>query len=125
MLLQKFAVSEVFPCIPADSGQPLFWRFFFFIDKTLMIVFRNDSQNPGIHAISACRTTFELRRLFADRHSANCFDLHCGIASGSVISGKIGAKTGKLDFTVIGDTVNMAARIKSIDQDQYCFQIIY
>ncbi|MEW6708376.1 MAG: adenylate/guanylate cyclase domain-containing protein [Candidatus Riflebacteria bacterium] len=83
------------------------------IDKTLMIVFRNDAQNPGSHAIAACRTAFELRRLFADKHSPNCFDLHCGIASGSVISGKIGAKTGKLDFTVIGDTVNMAARIKS------------
>ncbi|MFZ5950891.1 MAG: adenylate/guanylate cyclase domain-containing protein [Candidatus Rifleibacteriota bacterium] len=83
------------------------------IDKTLMIVFRNDSENPGYHALQACRTACELRRFFAGSNSDGHFDIHCGIASGSVISGKIGTKTGKLDFTVIGDTVNMAARIKS------------
>jgi adenylate cyclase len=36
-----------------------------------------------------------------------------GIASGMAISGKIGSKAGKLDYTVIGNPVNLAARLKS------------
>lgn len=40
-------------------------------------------------------------------------DLYTGIASGRVISGKIGSYSGKLDFTVIGNPVNSAARFKA------------
>lgn len=36
-----------------------------------------------------------------------------GLACGQLVSGKIGSRNGKLDFTVIGDTVNLAARLKS------------
>ena len=39
--------------------------------------------------------------------------LYTGISSGKVISGKIGSYSGKLDFTVIGNPVNSAARFKT------------
>ena len=39
--------------------------------------------------------------------------LYTGIASGRVISGRIGSYSGKLDFTVIGNPVNLAARFKT------------
>ena len=35
-----------------------------------------------------------------------------GIASGDAVSGKIGSRNGKLDYTVIGNPVNLAARLK-------------
>ncbi|HNV72297.1 MAG TPA: adenylate/guanylate cyclase domain-containing protein, partial [Candidatus Ozemobacteraceae bacterium] len=36
-----------------------------------------------------------------------------GLHFGPVISGKVGSRCGMIDFTVIGDTVNTAARIQA------------
>ncbi len=78
------------------------------VEGSLMVVFKK-----GNHAINACKSALEisltLKKITADR-----FSCHSGISTGRLISGKIGSHTGKLDFTVIGDTVNMAARLKSI-----------
>jgi class 3 adenylate cyclase len=41
-----------------------------------------------------------------------------GIAAGEVIRGRIGAKKGRQDFTLIGDAVNLAARLESISHSQ-------
>ncbi|MBU1108181.1 MAG: HAMP domain-containing protein [Candidatus Riflebacteria bacterium] len=80
------------------------------IEDTVMLVFRQrNSEND--HAISACKAAIEIRRAFPI--AAVPFKVVTGIASGPAVSGKIGSKTGKLDFTLIGNPVNLAARLKA------------
>ncbi len=79
------------------------------IDNTLMLVFRENEEQAESHALRAARTALELAAEM-QRHNLN---IYAGIASGTVISGRIGSYTGKLDFTVIGDQVNLAARLKN------------
>ncbi len=79
------------------------------IDNTLMLVFRDSEKQAESHALRAVRTALELA---SEMHQQG-LDIYAGIASGTVISGRIGSYSGKLDFTVIGDQVNLAARLKS------------
>jgi hypothetical protein len=74
------------------------------IEDTIMLVFRGEN-----HALKAANTVLEAS--LACRQEKG--EIQAGIASGTVISGKIGSRLGKLDFTVIGDTVNLAARLKT------------
>jgi len=79
------------------------------IDNTLMLVFRENEEKADSHALRAARTALEL----AEEMRRHKLEIYAGIASGTVISGRIGSYTGKLDFTVIGDQVNLAARLKN------------
>ncbi|EKD81223.1 MAG: adenylate cyclase-like protein [uncultured bacterium] len=79
------------------------------IDNTLMLVFRDSETQTDSHALRAVKTALELT---SEMHLQN-LDIYAGIASGTVISGRIGSYSGKLDFTVIGDQVNLAARLKN------------
>jgi class 3 adenylate cyclase len=75
-----------------------------------MIVFRQrDAGNS--HVISACKAALEIAAEFPQ---SDCpLRTVSGIASGEAVSGKIGSKDGKLDHTVIGNPVNLAARLKN------------
>ncbi|HPT47657.1 MAG TPA: adenylate/guanylate cyclase domain-containing protein, partial [Candidatus Rifleibacterium sp.] len=79
------------------------------IDNTLMLVFRESEAHADSHALRAARTALDLAAAMHEQQ----FDIYAGIASCTVISGRIGSYTGKLDFTVIGDQVNLAARLKN------------
>ena len=75
-----------------------------------MLVFRENDADAESHALRAARTAISLAdAVRAEQISGIC----AGIASGTVISGKIGSYQGKLDYTVIGSPVNLAARLKS------------
>ena len=79
------------------------------IGDTIMLVFRNNPTLPS-HGLRAAQASLEL----VENTKANKLpSLYTGIASGKVISGKIGSYSGKLDFTVIGNPVNSAARFKA------------
>ncbi len=80
------------------------------IEGTIMIVFRQrDAGNS--HVISACKAALEIAAEFPQ---SDCpLRTVSGIASGEAVSGKIGSKDGKLDHTVIGNPVNLAARLKN------------
>lgn len=82
------------------------------IGNTMMMVFRGKFDGDS-HAIRACNAAAQIHQamLANDFFACRCFT---GISSGTVVSGRIGSKTGKLDYTVIGDTVNMAARLKAL-----------
>ena len=79
------------------------------VEDTLMLVFRQRGTDSS-HVESACRTALALSTAFRDEGR---FRLLAGIASGPAVSGKIGSRSGKLDYTVIGNPVNLAARLKA------------
>ncbi len=60
----------------------------------------------------------ELKRFNRRREEAGLFALGMGvgISSGLVVAGKIGSKNGRIDYTVIGDTVNVAARLEGVSK---------
>jgi adenylate cyclase len=82
-------------------------------DATIMVVFRSRSEAEA-NEQRACRAALRLSQKLNKEHAKFPFNVKSGISSGMVVSGKIGSNTGKLDFTVIGDAVNTAARLKSI-----------
>ena len=79
------------------------------IEGTLMLVFREKKElNELSHALRAAKTALDLQSFLKSEKIL----ARVGIASGTVVSGRIGSRKGKLDYTVIGDTVNLAARLK-------------
>ena len=79
------------------------------IGDTIMLVFRDNPALPS-HGLRAAQASLELVEKVSVEES---LQLYTGISSGKVISGKIGSYSGKLDFTVIGNPVNSAARSKT------------
>jgi len=82
-----------------------------FIGDAIMAVFRSDYHLD--RAVDAC---LAIRKKIAELPSTAAFSpkVSIGINSGEMISGNIGSATLKrLDYTVIGDTVNTAQRLQS------------
>ncbi len=100
--LQK-QVSEIARIILAEGGE---------IDKIIgekiLAIFKGD---PLQASISACRVG--LRILQEEQKGELPFPVAGGINKGLVISGILGVGN-KKDFTIIGDTVNVAARIEAL-----------
>ncbi len=71
------------------------------------------------HAFHAATCALLMRRLIADenrrRQAANLAPIHfrIGINAGSMLAGNLGTKE-KMEYTVVGDTVNLASRICSM-----------
>jgi adenylate cyclase len=73
------------------------------------------------HALRACSAALAMQKRMADlkedwrKRGLPVLSARIGINSGSMIAGNIGSKT-LFDFTVIGDTVNLASRLEGANK---------
>ncbi len=73
------------------------------------------------HAHQACRAAFEMRRKLGELHAKwrdeglPLLNFRVGINSGEMVVGNIGGKE-RFDYTVIGDSVNLASRLESANK---------
>ncbi len=107
-------VTKIISCL-IDATDEISTSFNGQIDKlvedTIMVVFRKTNSEENI-VLNACKTALEINQRL--KKELPEFMMNMGIASGEAVSGKIGSKNGKLDYTVIGDPVNLAARLKAL-----------
>ena len=100
--------SEIVPIVRRHGGHANK-----FIGDGLLAVFGAPDRRPdhARRAVAAGRDIVE-----TIRSHGGAFRIGVGINSGNVIAGTIGGG-GRVDFTVIGDTVNTAARVESATRD--------
>lgn len=88
-----------------------------FVGDAIMAVFEG-----GRRELAACRTAMAIRGVMArEKEEARAggveaLDIGIGIHSGPVVFGSFGAKD-RMDFTSIGDTVNLASRLEAANKD--------
>jgi adenylate cyclase len=91
-----------------------------FIGDAIMVIFNAPIEQPG-HATTAVRTALELDD-FAERYRLECNAAgvplgvtRIGIHTGPAVVGNFGSSQ-RMDFTALGDTVNIAARTEGINK---------
>ncbi len=91
-----------------------------FIGDTAMAVFLDDKstqRSAAEQSIHAATHIVELVQIWnRQRQIDQLSPVACGvgIAAGEAVTGSIGSKRKRLDFTAIGDTVNLAARLEKL-----------
>jgi adenylate cyclase len=87
-----------------------------FLGDGLMALYNTPLEQPD-HALRAVRTALQLRDLLDEFHDQFAPDqrmkLTAGIHTGPAVVGNVGAPD-LMNFTAVGDTVNVAARLESI-----------
>jgi class 3 adenylate cyclase len=98
---------------------PVISRFGGHVDKFegdgLMAVFGAPERIPD-HADRALSAAFEIDRLVNDEGEGGEFRVGIGLNTGEVVAGSIGGG-GRLNFSVIGDAVNVAARVEAATRE--------
>lgn len=93
-----------------------------FLGDGMMAIFGAPSRQVD-HAERACRAALEmierLAELNAERVARGQQELRIGIGihTGEAVVGNVGSPPFRVDFTAIGDTVNLAARIESMTKE--------
>jgi class 3 adenylate cyclase len=85
-----------------------------FIGDAVLAVFGAPERIPQ-HADRAVQCAVELARTINSRRPGG-FEVGVGVNTGSVVAGSIGG-AGRLSFSVIGDAVNLAARVQDSTRD--------
>jgi adenylate cyclase len=100
-----------------------------FLSDGLMAYFGAPVADPD-HARSAVRCALEMTRVSdamnARRRARGAREIRLGIGvhTGQVVIGDIGAPTRRLEYTAIGDAVNLTARIKSLAKFQNAMLLV-
>jgi adenylate cyclase len=83
-----------------------------FIGDGILAVFADtdESAEPGGHALRAVRCATEMVT------APSAFRTGTGMHSGEVVIGNVGSSD-KMEFTVLGDTVNLASRLESLNKE--------
>ncbi|MEG4810292.1 GAF domain-containing protein [Microcoleus sp. F8-D3] len=96
-----------------------------FIGDALMAVFGaplplNPPESHGWMAVqSALDMRHRLKEFNDSRPGADPFRFGIGISSGEVVSGNIGSQK-RMDYTVIGDAVNLSSRLEQLTKEYGC-----
>jgi adenylate cyclase len=83
-------------------------------------------KNHAVQAARAALEMFERLKVLNQRWQTQgrpCIDIGVGINTGEVIFGNVGAGK-KIEFTVIGDPVNLAARLESLNKEKHTHIIV-
>jgi len=85
-----------------------------FIGDGILAVFSDDDPGaqPGDHALRTVKCATEMVEQVVGEFSTGA-----GLHSGEVVIGNVGSSD-KLEFTVLGNTVNLASRLESLNKDQ-------
>ncbi len=93
-----------------------------FIGDALMAVFGAPLPLEN-HALMAVKTALDMRHRLREfnlfRPEKAQFKIGIGISSGEVVSGNIGSQK-RMDYTVIGDAVNLSSRLEAITKQYGC-----
>lgn len=82
-----------------------------FIGDGILAIFSDeDGTTPGDHALRAVRCGTEMAQFVGK------FKTGVGIHSGIVVVGNVGSQD-KMEYTVLGDTVNLASRLESLNKE--------
>ena len=96
-----------------------------FIGDALMAVFGAPLPLTENHAWMAVKSALDMRRRLAEFNHLRLFEnqpqirFGIGISSGEVVSGNIGSQK-RMDYTVIGDGVNLSSRLESVTKEYGC-----
>ncbi len=95
--------EQIVPIIHAHGG-----RVDKFVGDGLLAVFGAPRRQPD-HAVCALRAALQI---VSGVHSSHGLELGIGLNSGTVVAGNVGGG-GRFEFSVIGDAVNVAARVEA------------
>ncbi|MEH2083030.1 MAG: GAF domain-containing protein [Nostoc sp.] len=96
-----------------------------FIGDALMAVFGAPLPLTENHAWRAVQSALDMRRRLEEFNQRRIIQaqpqirIGIGISSGDVVSGNIGSRK-RMDYTVIGDGVNLSSRLEAVTKDYSC-----
>jgi adenylate cyclase len=88
-----------------------------FIGDEVMAIFNApvDMPDHAVAAVRCCVTMLKDLERFNQSNPERKFNVRCAVNSGPVVAGNVGTPT-RMEYTVLGDTVNVAARLSKFPQ---------
>jgi DNA-binding response OmpR family regulator len=123
---EKFSAKEIVKLLNSffDRMIAILQAYHAIIDKLIgdAIMVKFDSGNKAEDALNSVKAAWEM---LESQHQFNLnslepMEIRIGINSGNVIVGNLGSESYRLDYTLIGDNVNIAQRLESQAEQMGC-----